>query len=430
MIIHLIAPRSPVQMVSEREKMINFSRLSLATVAALFPKDAKIKIINDGIDEIDYNDNVDLVGITSLTSTAPRAYEIADNYRKKKIPVILGGIHPTALPAEASLHADAVVIGEAEGKIEELIKDFKRGKMKKFYSSKILPSLDNLPIPRHDLFGESRYLEEINMIQTSRGCPYNCSFCSVSQFFGRTYRVKPVEDIVKEVKTLNRHTLLFFVDDNIAGNHKHSIELFKALIPLNIKWFGQASITIANNRELLRLAARSGCLALFIGFESVSKSSLKEVGKSWNQVERYKEAIKIIHSYGISIIGAFIFGFDSDDKSVFEETVSFIDKNSIELPSFSILTPFPGTRLFDEMEEQKRIIERDWSKYTNGEVVIRPKRLTVEELYEGYLWVRKEVSSFNSILKRTIHPRMSTLLFFPVNIIMRKASRSTMRTRS
>lgn len=223
--------------------------------------------------------------------------------------------------------------------------------------------------------------------------------------------------------------MIFFVDDNIAGNHKHSIELFKALIPLNIKWFGQASITIANNRELLRLAAKSGCLALFIGFESISKSSLKEVGKSWNQVERYREAIKIIHSYGISIIGAFIFGFDSDDESVFEETVSFIDKNSIELPSFSILTPFPGTLFYDEMEKQGRIIERDWSKYTNGEVVIKPKKLTPEKLYEGYLYARREVSTFNSILKRTIHPRISTLLFLPVNIIMRNASRSSMKAK-
>lgn len=178
--LYLIAPRSPVQMVSKREKMINFSRLSLATVAALFPKDTDIKIINDGIDEIDYNDNVDLVGITALTSTAPRAYEIADNYRKRGVPVIIGGIHPSALPEEASLHSDSVVIGEAEGKIEELFKDFKRGKMKKFYSSKLFPSLNNLPIPRYDLFDESKYLEEFNLIQTSRGCPYNVVF-AVSQ---------------------------------------------------------------------------------------------------------------------------------------------------------------------------------------------------------------------------------------------------------
>ncbi len=172
-----------------------------------------------------------------MTSTALRAYEIADNYRKKGIPVIIGGIHPTALPEEAALHADAVVIGEAEGKIERLIEDFKKGRLKQFYFSDEKPSLKIYQFPKHNLLGKNKYYDEINMIQTSRGCPYNCSFCSVSQFFGRTYRVRPVEDVVKEIKTLNRHTLIFFVDDNIAGDYNHSKELFKALIPLKVKWF-------------------------------------------------------------------------------------------------------------------------------------------------------------------------------------------------
>jgi radical SAM superfamily enzyme YgiQ (UPF0313 family) len=428
MYIKLISPRSPVQFVSRREKAINFSRLSLATVAALFPRGTKIEIINDSIEEIDYAEKVDLVGITSITSTAPRAYEIADRFREKGVPVIMGGMHASALPLEAIGHADSIVMGEAEGQIKPLVNDFKNGKLKKFYSSKKRPDLKKIPLPRTDLYqNKNKYYKELHMIQTTRGCPFNCDFCTVTHFFGQSYRTRSIEDIVREIKTVSRRTVIFFVDDNIAGNPKYAKKLFKALIPLNIKWFGQASLILAKNRELLRLAARSGCISLFMGIESVSQSSLKEVGKSMNRVEDYKESIKIIHDHGIAIIGAFIFGFDSDKRSVFEETVSFIDRNQIELASLAILTPLPGTRLYDRMEEAGRIISRDWSKYTVGEVVFQPKLLTVEELQEGYYWSRKQLSSLRSIAKRTFHLRKSSLLYIPINFVMRKASRATLK---
>lgn len=428
MFVKLISPRSPVQFVSKREKAINFSRLSLATVAALFPRGTKIEIINDSIEEIDYAEKVDLVGITSITSTAPRAYEIADKFREKGVPVIMGGMHASALPLEAIEHADSIVLGEAEGQIKTLVKDFKNGKLKKFYSSKKRPDLEKIPLPRTDLYEKkNKYYKEMHLIQTTRGCPFNCDFCTVTHFFGQTYRTRSIEDIVREIKTVSRRTVIFFVDDNIAGNPRYAKELFKALIPLNIKWFGQASIVLAKNKELLRLAARSGCISLFIGIESVSPSSLREVGKSMNKVKEYKESIKIIHDHGIAIIGAFIFGFDSDNKGVFEETVSFIDRNQIELASLAILTPLPGTRLNEKMEKEGRIISRDWSKYTVGEVVFQPKLLTVEELQEGYYWSRKQLSSLRSIAKRTFHLRKSSLLYIPINFVMRKASRATLR---
>ncbi len=428
MFIKLISPRSPVQFVSKREQAINFSRLSLATVAALFPRDTKIEIINDGIEEIDYNEEVDLVGITSITATAPRAYEIADRFRERGITVILGGMHVSALPEEAIKHADSIVIGEAEGQIKPLVKDFKDGKLKKFYRCKTRPDLKKIPLPRTDLYKKkNKYYKEMHLIQTTRGCPFNCDFCSVTHFFGQTYRTRAIEDIVREIKTVSRRTLIFFVDDNIAGNHRYAKELFQALIPLRIKWFGQASLVLARNRELLKLAARSGCISLFMGIESISQDSLKEVGKRMNKVKEYKESIKIIHDHGIAIIGAFIFGFDSDDKSVFEKTVSFIDRNQIELASLAILTPLPGTRLYDRMKEAGRIISRDWSKYTVGEVVFQPKQLTPEELQEGYYWSRKQLSSLKSIARRTFHLRKSSLLYIPVNFVMRKASRATLK---
>ncbi|TET46506.1 B12-binding domain-containing radical SAM protein [candidate division TA06 bacterium] len=425
--VHLISPRPPFVGATKRDKAIQFSRLSLVTVAALFPEDAEVQIINDSIDTIDFDQKVDLVGITSMTSTAPRAYEIADRFREKGVPVILGGFHVTALPQEASLHADAVIMGEAEGVMHDVINDLQIGKLKKFYQATEMPSLVGLPLPRWDLLNGSKYYSEVNMVQTTRGCPFNCAFCSVSDFYGRTYRTRPIPDVIREIKELSNRTVIFFVDDNIAGRPSYAKKLFKALIPLNIKWFGQGSVMIARDRELLELAARSGCLGLFMGFESLSNSNLRQVGKATNNVRNYSTVIKKIHGSGIGIVGAFIFGLDSDDDGVFEETVRFIENNQLELASFAILTPLPGTRLLKSMKEQGRIIELDWAKYTLGEVVFRPKLLTVDQLKDGYNWTRKHMSSYSSIFRRTLHFRKTALLSLPLNLLMRKSSRKFLK---
>ena len=426
--VYLISPRSPVPCVSEREKAIQFSRLTLATVAALFPKHSEIKIINDNLDEINFDEKADIVGITSITSTAPRAYEIADRFRERGIPVIMGGIHPSILPEEASKHADSVVIGEAEGVMDDLINDFQKGKLQKFYFSTKKPSLENLPLPRRNLWKKNKYYRELNMVQTTRGCPYHCDFCSVSTFFGRTYRTRPIQEIVEEIKKLPTRNI-FFVDDNITAIPNYAKKLFKAITPLKIRWFGQGSINIAKDRELMRVAAKSGCYGLFIGFESLSDANLKQVSKTINSVKEYHTAIKKIHDYGIGIVGAFIFGFDYDDESVFEKTVRFIERNQIELASFSILTPLPGTKLYKQMEEDNRIIERNWAKYTCGEVVFKPKLMSPEKLQEGYNWARKQISSYGSIFLRTLHPRKISLLSLPLNLIMRKALRSFLKNK-
>jgi radical SAM superfamily enzyme YgiQ (UPF0313 family) len=430
MLVNLISPRSPTEGTTSREKAVLFSRLTLATVAATFPEDVEIRIINDSMDMIDFDEKVDMVGITAMTSTVPRAYEIADKFREKGVTVVLGGIHPTALPEEASLHADAVVIGEAEGTMHHLTNDFKTGKLKKFYRSTNRPDLKNLTLPRKDLLSGNKYYGEWDMIQTTRGCPFDCNFCSVSEFFGQTYRTRPIPDVIKEIKQLkqlNSRTVIFIVDDNITGRPGYAKKLFKALIPLKIRWFGQSSIIIANNKELLKLAAQSGCMALFVGFETLSSSNLEQMGKTTNRVQDYSTAIKKIHDSGIGIVGAFIFGFDSDDDSVFEKTVRFIDRNKLELSSFSILTPLPGTRLHKQMHEQERIIERDWAKYTCGEVVFRPKLLEVDQLQGGYYWARKQISSYSSIFRRTFLPRKSALISLPINLVMRKASRAFLK---
>jgi radical SAM superfamily enzyme YgiQ (UPF0313 family) len=425
--VDLISPRPPVDGATRREKALLFSRLGLATVAAQFPEDTEVRIINDSLEPIDFDSKVDLVGVTAITSTAPRAYMIADRFRAQGVPVVLGGMHPSAMPQEASTHSDAVVIGEAEGVMRDVVSDFKTGKLKKFYQATERPSLADLPLPRRNLLNGSRTFPDWDMVQTTRGCPFKCDFCSVSDFFGQTYRTRPIPDVIREIKQLRKHTTVFFVDDNIAGRPNYARKLFKALVPLKIKWFGQGSVLIAKDMELLRLARKSGCFGLFIGFETLSSQNLKEVGKTTNHVRNYSTAIKKIHDNGIGIVGAFIFGLDSDDSGVFEKTVDFINRNQLELASFSILTPLPGTRLYGQMLKQNRIIDSDWSKYTCGEVVFRPNRLTVDELQGGYYWARKQISSYNSILRRTLRPRKTAILSLPINIGMRKTSRGFLK---
>ena len=299
--------------------------MGLAIVAALTPPEVEVSLTDENVTVIDFHKETDLVGITALTVTARRAYEIADKFRARGVKVILGGMHPSVLPEEASQYADAVVIGEAEGIWPNLINNLKANKLQRVYRQREQPSLVNLPSPRRDLFAKGAYYVT-NTISTTRGCPYSCSFCSVSSLFGRTIRCRPVEEVVKEIRTLNQREFIVFVDDNIVGNPKYAEELFRALIPYKIKWVSQASVTVARNDELLRLAAASGCIDLFIGFETLSPANLAAVGKKVNIVDEYETVIKKIHSHGIAIHGFFILGLYEDDDEVFERALHFAQK--------------------------------------------------------------------------------------------------------
>ncbi|HEY78273.1 MAG TPA: B12-binding domain-containing radical SAM protein, partial [Dehalococcoidia bacterium] len=318
--LELIVPATQENIRRRKKGLI--PPLGLAMVAALTPPEVEVSLTDENVTDIDFQKEVDLVGITALTATAPHAYDIADNFRAMGIKVILGGAHPSTLPDEASRHADAVVIGEAEGIWPNLIDDFKANKLKRVYRQSKRPSLINLPLPRRDLFANGAYYVT-NTISTTRGCPYSCSFCSVTSLFGRTIRCRPVEEVVKEIETLNQRKLIVFVDDNIVGNPKYAKELFHALIPYRIKWVSQASVTVARNDELLRLTAASGCADLFIGFETLSPTNLAAIGKKVNMVDEYETVIKKIHSHGIAIHGFFILGLDEDDEDVFERTLHF-----------------------------------------------------------------------------------------------------------
>ena len=396
----LILPRSEKGRGSAKNEISKLSvpPLTLPYLASITPPDIDVSIIDENVDEINFDKQVDLVGISVMTMSAPRGYQIAESFRKRGAVVVLGGIHPTMMPEEALQHSDAVVIGEAEDVWQELLMDFQKGDMKKIYRRNKPCELSGLAHPRRDLLNKNAYFTT-NVVQTTRGCPNNCDFCSITRFFGGKYRNRPVEDVIKEIENLSGRSL-FFADADIAGNRSYAKKLFEALIPLKKIWASDAGIRIAKDEELLSLAGRSGCKCLYIGFESLSPASLQEVGKSQNIVMEYKEAINKIHQYGIMVSGGFIFGFDNDDESVFEKTVEFAIQSKIDFADFNVLCPYPGTRLYDRMLGEQRIIETDWGKYCGYNVVFQPKQMSVEILQNGCIWSWKQFYSSKSILKR------------------------------
>jgi radical SAM superfamily enzyme YgiQ (UPF0313 family) len=373
--------------------------LALPYLASLVPPDIRVSIVDENVDEIDFDKPVDLVGVSVLTMTAPRAYEISAVYRERGTPVVLGGVHPTVLPEEVSKHADAIVVGEAEEVWQQLLADFQMGRMAPLYRRNGPCSLQALPRPRWDLMNKGAYLTT-NVVQATRGCPYNCRFCSVSSVFGREYRCRPVDDVIKEIAALDGK-LLGFVDADITGSPPYAKELFRKLAPFRKIWAGDAGMRVANDDELLSLAAESGCKGLFVGFESLAPESLREAGKAQNTVSYYKDVINKITDHGISVLAGFVFGFDTDDESVFERTVEFAVESKLLYADFNILCPYPGTAVYHKLHDEGRIIETDWSKYFGMyNVVFRPKRMSVEALREGCLWAWKEFYSAKSIFTR------------------------------
>ncbi|NIO03818.1 MAG: radical SAM protein [Proteobacteria bacterium] len=422
--IRLVDPASEDSLLrhSRRElKNLWFAHLSLTTLAALTPQGIDVAITDENVEPVDFEEDVDLVGITGMTIHAQRAYKIAQAFRHRGIPVVMGGPHASALPEEAKAHVDAVVIGEAENVWKDLLGDVGRGGLKPFYRAKEFCSMKSAVHPRLDLLKQDAYMTT-SCAQTSRGCPFKCDFCYVTQFFGNTYRFRPVDEVVEEVKCL-KDDFIVFVDDNITGNPSYARELFTKLIPLKKQWAGQSSITIAKNDELLKLAAKSGCVSLFLGIESLSPENLWAAHKSFNKVNEYEDSLKKIHDYGIMVLAGLIFGFDHDDEGVFERTVRFCEKTKIEAPCSFILIPLPGTPFFDRMETEGRILHKDWSKYTGAEVVFRPKLMAEETLQNGFNWVCREIYSYRSIIKRLVHPQQRFFTRMATNLTFRKVAR-------
>ncbi len=387
---------SPAHKFRKKLRAIKIPQLSLHILASLTPKDVDITVVDEEIREIDFSSDFDLVGISCMTATANRSYQLSDLFRQRGSKVILGGIHPTILPQEAIRHADAVVIGEAEGCWADVINDFRKKKPQKFYHVPV-PDLSKVPFPRRD-FHIDRALFNCVGLLTTRGCPYACEFCSVTDFYGGKIRHRPVSMVVEDIKQSGSKTFLI-LDDNVTGHPEYSKELFEALIPLNIKWVGQSSISLAKDKEMLKLCRLSGCAALFFGIESVSPSSLTGMKKSFKSIEETEEAIKIIQGNGIAFHPSIILGFDTDTKAIFDDTLEFLARTKLPTMALNVLTPYPGTRINQRFKDQGRIISTDWSHYDHHTVVFQPKNMTPQELAEGHHHVQTEFYSFSSILR-------------------------------
>jgi radical SAM superfamily enzyme YgiQ (UPF0313 family) len=426
-----------VLLIFPREKGIKFSNdtrypfpvLGLTLLASLFPKNYEVRIINEVIEEVDFDIDVDLVGITGLTCVIKRAYAIADQFRKKGVKVILGGIHPSLLPEEAKEHADSVIVGEAEGILGKVLEDFEAGELKPFYKNQDWSNLTGMPFPRRDLLGK-QYTPFFRVIETTRGCPNRCEFCSVPTINGKRYRIRPLEEVDQELSAIikKKGEYLFLADDNVTAKEDYALGLFEIFKRHGVKWMGFTTIKIAMNEELLEKARESGCISLFIGFESLLQENLDNVSKRFVNAKELSNLVKTIQHHQIGIHGSFIFGFDGDDPTIFKKTVEFVQRNNIELPTFSILTPFPGTPLQERLEEEGRILDRDWSHYDMSHVVFKPEKMTVQELQEGYLWAQKYICAPRSILKRLLWgPKHHFFYFLMSNFVLRGAQMEVIR---
>ncbi|OGL40367.1 MAG: hypothetical protein A3C43_05420 [Candidatus Schekmanbacteria bacterium RIFCSPHIGHO2_02_FULL_38_11] len=382
-----------------KSKLPWLPRLALPQLAAITPDDFETTIVDEYIEDIDFNADVDSVAITATTVQAPRAYQIAKEFIKRGKKTIMGGIHASLLPEESQKHVDSVVIGEAEGVWEEVLADLKHRNLKPVYLSRGHMDITHIPSPKLSKLPLHKYKVDFKLVQTTRGCPHNCGYCSVTKFFGSTYRHRSIEDVVRELEEIASEDI-FFVDDNIAANPERAKALFKAITPLKKSWISQCCMHIAYNEELLELARESGCVNLMIGFESLSEGSLKSVNKSFNKVDDYFYVAEKLHSKGISVMGLMVFGFDYADETIFEKTVKFMDDAKIDFPCYWVLTPYPKTPLYQQLESEGRIFERDWSKYDCTHVVFKPKLMTSEVLENGYYYACKSSYSVNSIIKR------------------------------
>jgi radical SAM superfamily enzyme YgiQ (UPF0313 family) len=411
------------RLISRRRTKSSVAQLNLPILAAHADDRFDVRILDENVEEIDFNSvEADLVGISLMTSTALRGYDIADAFRRRGITVVLGGMHVFFMQDEALAHADSIVIGEGEFAWNDLLDDFLAGRLKKSYRASKLHDLKGLPRPRLDLLKPGAY-SFANVVETSRGCPNRCNYCAVTEFWGTKFRFRPIEEVIDEIKAQPPGNLLF-IDDNLFGHSERAKEFFRALIPLRRRWVGQGDLRLARDPELLELAARSGCKWLFMGFETTSVENLKSLGKAkLNRAPEYEQSISTIHNAGIKILGSFMFGLDNDGPDVFARTLEFCIGNHLECANFYILTPLPGTKLFDDMKAQDRIEHYNWSRYDANHVVIRPAHMSEKELTEGYIRTYRAFYSMRSIAKRALGTKRDKLHTVAMNIGRRMNAR-------
>jgi radical SAM superfamily enzyme YgiQ (UPF0313 family) len=366
-------------------RVFRFSLLSLLSVAADTPAGVDVRLVDEQVQDVPLDEDFDLVGITCMTAAAPRAYELAARFRTRGIPVVLGGTHPTLMPEEALAHADAVCVGDAEGIWPRIVEDAWAGRLAGIYRGQPA-DLAALPRPRRELL-RRRHYGTLQAVQATRGCPHRCAFCSVSAFHQGTLRCRPVARVVEEVAAMPGRFFMF-VDDNLVADRDWARELFTALRPLRKLWISQATLDIADDPELVRLAAAAGCIGLFVGIETFSEANLAAVAKSFNKVDAYRRKIRVLHRHGIGVEAGLVFGFDRDDPGVFRRTLRLLDELEIDMAQVSILTPLPGTPF--HAAQADRITDRDWSHYDFHHVVFAPRRMSAAQLQAGHDWVTRE----------------------------------------
>ena len=380
--------------------IFGYPAITLPMLAALTPRKHTVEIINENYQDIDFDTDADIIGITSFTMTAPHVYEIADKFRENGKTVVLGGYHPSALPEEAEQHADAVVIGEAELSWPQLLQDFeKKKKIKPFYHAGTFdPAI--IPPIRRDLI---KPMPIVGAMQTTRGCPNRCEFCAITSFYNHGVKHRPIENVIEELKQMPNRVFLFH-DPSLNIDMDYSRKLFKEMIKAKIRkaWIANGNINMLGRAddEYLKLAKEAGCIEWFVGFESVSQKNLNEIKKVCNKVAEFRRITQRVRKFGMAIQAGIIFGFDNDTPEIFDETIEQLYEWGVDAAEINILTPFPGTPLYDRLEREGRILTKDWSKYTQVDVVFQPKHMTPKELFEGARKVAKKFYSLTDVIKR------------------------------
>ena len=403
--IALISPKGPLYRHRGGiwRKSLRYQPLTLTTLAALVPKELPIdlQLLDEGIEDVPLDLEADLVGMTVITGTAMRAYELAKHFRARGITVVFGGPHVTLIPEDAALHADSVVVGYAEDSWPQLLRDFVNGEMRSRYDQSPGLDLADRPFPRRDLLPSHRYLTN-DVFEATRGCVHSCDFCVVPAAWGRKPYQKPVEQVIADIRQHGARKLIV-IDLNLIADRSYAMRLFKALIPLRVQWYGLATVLLADDEELLELAARSGCKGLLMGLESISEQNLRASRKGFNSPAEYARVVERLHAHGIALQGCFVFGLDHDEPDIFLKTARFAVEARIDLPRFAIVTPFPNTALYRRLETEGRILTRNWELYDGQHVVFRPAKMSVQELQQGAELAWKHAYSVASIVQRIRH---------------------------
>ncbi|WP_298438202.1 radical SAM protein [Geobacter sp.] len=407
-----------------------FPSLALASLAAVTPPEWEVALCDESREAVDFGAACDLVAITAMTPQAPRAYEIAAGFRARGKRVVMGGFHASNLPDEALRHVDAVVVGEGELVWPRLLADLADGSLERLYRSTGLIPMETIPVARRGLFAGKGYLLT-NTLQTTRGCPFDCEFCSVTAFYGRKYRERPVEGVLAELEQLRKvNSFAFFVDDNLVADRRYALPLFEGMKGMGFKWLSHAPIDFAKDGELLRAAGEAGCVGMFVGFESLDQGELAAMGKVTNRAAEYLDSARRFRDHGIGILGSFVLGYDGATPDSFGRILRFCEEARIEAAIFPILTPYPGTAVRRRLEAEGRITSNDWRDYDMGHVTFEPRGMSAAELQAGHDWLNRSFYSFGSMWRRIVKRHRSVQVFGPMNVGFRSAIRRTERFRA